>query len=168
MKRTIIVVIVVALLAGFGYIGVSAQSSAEAALPPQAQIDTKLITIAEDETLASGGGSPDFKSEFIDVKSYRDFKLYVKMTPGPTSPGSPVTLPVVIRVMEHPVGGSPSWGQLESRDTWNKLPFPAGDERYTMIEQWNMLSSMINVTATNSGSSDVQVSIYLLMSKKMN
>jgi hypothetical protein len=168
MKRILIPILVVALIAGFGYFGfINQASAASPTLPSSAMKDVKLITVAEDVTLASGATGPDFVSEAIDAKEYREFKLYVEMTPGPgpTDFVPPtIDLPLnVIRVGEFPING-PAYAFF-TYNTWNKMPVPP-PSRYTMAVSFNGLYSAFNVAAFNDSGQDVEVSMYLLMAEE--
>ena len=160
MKRTIILVLVVALLAGLGYIGFSAQSSAAVDSPPQAQKGTKLVTIAEDLTVLPGREN-QFVSEWLEVESFRLFKLYGILSPYVE--GEEANVVVIIR--ESPTGTKSTGGVGGVDNSWSANP-PHAPRQWVMHPSFDGLYSNISIIARNEGSAPVTVSLYLLMAKE--
>lgn len=169
MKRTIIIILVVGLIAGLGCFGFMNKVSAENTSPPPAPVfapqDTVLVTIAENVILPAGSNTPpgpDFVSKFIDAKGYRHFKLYAKMT-GPTTTAD-ITSGVSLQLDDRPVDGPYYW--VKKYNFWPYYPYPNPEPRFAIVDEFQGLYSMLNITAANALPQDVQVSIYLLMSKE--
>ena len=152
MKRIMISVLVVALIMGLAFIGLSPRSAV--AQPPGAGV--KLVTIAEDLTLQPKGEEGDrFTSEFLDVKDFRRFKLYAK-TPYSASP------PVKVFCFDYPAEGEMSYGTVGAPYDWFARPMTSPD-RYVMVAPFEGLHSQIRVYARNDSSTQTTVSLYLLM-----
>lgn len=173
MKKVIIAIFLVAVIAGIGYFGFSSQTlAAPNNSPAQSQAGTKLVIIAEDVTLPAGIQGPDFLSGYIDVRAYNQFKIFAKLTPGPLAPpppgpmNPPIELPVRVTLQENPTGEGPSYGGFHSFNVWRQLTTPTGQERYAAVESFNGLYSYISCVAMNDGIEDVQISLYLLMDKE--
>ena len=84
MKRAMILVMVLALLAGIGYFGFYTQASADSDSSRGASKDAVLVTIADN--FALGPGETFGPGKWIDVKPYGDFKVYARLLPGPSGP----------------------------------------------------------------------------------
>lgn len=178
MKKALIIVLAMALLAGLGYIGVTESASAadNGSSSRGAAHDTVLVTIAEDLTL--GHDIPfdnALVSDYINAESYRNFKLYAKMTPGPPPFVFPVEVPppyVVVVVEENPLGEGLSFAGEIPFLSWQGIPWPP-EERWTMIEPFEGLYSNIQVSVFNmtglfdpEAGYDITIDLYLLMAKE--
>ena len=163
MKRAIILVLVVGLLAGLVHMGLSLQSSSAA--PPQqppgqgapVQVPT-LLTIAEDVTLNPGD---TFRSGLLDVQSFRLFKLYARLTPYVSEEQPPVRIylsesPFGAAVNEHFVNINPDYW-------WHWRGSPR--TRWATALSFDGLYSSIGANAKNNGTENVTISLYLLMAE---
>jgi hypothetical protein len=164
MKRAIILVLVVGLLLGLVHIGLSLQSSSAA--PPQqppggGTVGPRLLTIAENVTLAPQGEEGYmFNSEWLNVQSYRLFKLYAR------TPYVSETPPPRVRAFESPLGNvdEGSYGEVEA--DYELRATPSGHpNRWVMATPFEGLYSKILVYAENESGENVTVSLYLLMAQ---
>ncbi len=202
MKRTLILVLVVGLLIGLGYIGFSAQSSAapptqppqtpgasvainnplddqgnvRVSLPQPVEVTATaplpvsleegpgpvLITLAENVTIEPG---ERFKSEWLDVKTFRLFKLYARLTPYV----SETPAAVFFGLNEHPVGAAgPSglghYGYVPADYEWQ--PHGGTIPRWTLVSSFGGLYSEMRAYARNDGDTPATIYLYLLMAEE--
>lgn len=164
MKRIVVLVLLGALILGLLLpIGLSAKEE-----PPQPAPEALvLVTIAEDLTLMPKGdleGKDVFKSEWLDVSSYRLFKFYAKLTPYVDE-----TAPVNVRIHESPLGvGNEVYGGTLAPDLceWRAAPPPYDPVAYYIDSPFEGLYSKIRVRVRNDGDNEKAVSLYLLMAKE--
>jgi len=183
MKKALITVLVMALLAGAGYIGITASASAadNGSSSRGAAYDTVLITIAEGVTLGSAFPGNGFMSDYINVENYRNFKLYACMTPGPDTFPPPDPPNVLLSVNEHPLGEGPNYARSIPPGSWIGMPLPPEESRWTMVLPFDGLYSNLQVSVLNMSAFpplpppdppvppkpvDITVDIYLLMAKE--
>ena len=155
MKRIVISVLVVALLLGLGYIGLSHQLSAA---PPQepAPEGPVLWKVKENLTLAPG---QEFESAWQDARSFRLFKFYAISTTSSITE----TRPVKVRVQESPVSGEGGaiWKVApQTEDEWYQGPVMPTN--WLLMSEFNGIYSMVRVKATNESSQPATISLYLL------
>lgn len=171
MKRIVVLTLVVGLILGLGYIGLSPQSSAA---PPQepAPEGAILWKVLENRTLNPG---EQFDSAWQDATPYRIFKFYAYVTPyegvDPTGGFGTRTLTVMVR--ESPLGGEsmPTRRITPSDGDWFATPPPPWwtPNGWRAVTEFEGLHSKISVRASNegaSGSPPITVSVYLLAAKE--
>lgn len=180
MKKGIIIVLTVAVLAGLAYIGFSDKTSAGqpagigglmqivSPLDPEGNVKVSLpsppgptfIPIVENYELESGSENR-FRSDWINAKPYREFKLYARMPYDSLNPAPNVR----IRVGERPMDGASWYGYVVDSNTWQDFSGSSTDQRYCMIGQFSGLYSAIQVEARNSSGQKVYIDLYLLMAR---
>ena len=180
MKKALITVLVIALLAGASYIGITTSVSAADGSNSSrgAAHDTVLVTIAEGVYLSSAFPDNGFMSDYINVENYRNFKLYVCMTPGPETFPPPDPPLVFVNVGEHPLGEGPGYASSIPSGSWVGMPLPLEESRWTMVLPFAGLYSNLQVSVLNMSAPppipppdppvpvDITVDIYLLMAKE--
>ena len=168
MKRIVVLVLLGALILGLLLpAGITAQGPPEQSQPPQqAQQGPVLLTIAENLTLSPAGatdGTDVFRSEWVDVSSYRLFKFYAKLTPYVGE-----TAPVNVRIHESPLGvGDEVYGGVildPDLCEWRAALPPWVPVAYYIDSPFEGLYSKIRVRARNDSDNEtVEISLYLLM-----
>ena len=166
MKKFAVLAIVVVLLLGL-LLPTSLMAQGPPNQPQQpAPQGTSLLTIAENLPLEPG---ERFDSEWLDVKSFRLFKLYARLTPyeGETPWEGETQPPVRVRILDSPLGNvdEGSYGSAPANYEWMASPSKA-PMRWVIASSFDGLYSKMKVFAKNDGDTPVTISLYLLMAEE--
>ncbi|MFC2015216.1 hypothetical protein ACFLUP_04415, partial [Chloroflexota bacterium] len=153
MKKLIIIAVVLVMV-----LGLLLTTGASAADPPAQPVpfrsgDAVLLTIAEDVVIEPGVSS---MGDYIDVKSYRQFKVYASLRPRASGDPQPLSH---VSIFESATGMSGSVN-VEFDNVWEPR-----SSRWMLVSDFDGLYSKLKVSIKNRDSAPITVSIYLLMAE---
>ena len=165
MKRIIALAIVVALILGLCFTGVTALADDDKGKSKNAQGPggTRMVELAEDFYLELGKDN-QYKSKWLDVKRFRQFKLYAHLVPDDIETADEEDIKFI--VFESPVGGGDMgpWGVVGINVDIEVFPHPNDPEHWGAIIKFAGLYSDIQVKVKNDEEGvPVTMSLYLLM-----
>jgi hypothetical protein len=162
MKKIVVLAIVGALvLVLLLSVGIGAQGAPPQGKQGNPQEQPVLLTIIEDHTLAPSGQEGDvYQSEWLDVGSFRLFRLYARM------PYDVSVTPGAIRVHtnESPLGDV-SYDTISPDCDWDERG-SSTNRRWVATSNFSGLYSKMSVYAENAGDTQVTISLYLLMAQE--
>ena len=156
MKRTVALVVVIVMILGLCFTGVSALAANNSS-NSQGPGGTRQVELVEELTLGPG---ETYESEWLDVKLFRNFKLYAYLTPYDEDPCGEVE----VRILESATGvGKEAYGLVDEAAEWTEWDSPP--EHWSAACKFIGLYSYVAVTVENRLDEDITISLYLLMTE---
>ena len=157
MKRTIFVAVVVALILGLCFTGFSALADNDTGKNATGPSGTRQIELADELTL-----EPDdsYRSEWLDVKQFRFFKLYAYLMPYELDPEPDGELDIMFR--DSATGVDSEAYDRRTWDEWIEWYRPP-NEHWSAVHEFDGLYSYIRFRLDNTYDENITISLYLLM-----